>query len=85
MRLMVIAVGRVGSKSAAIQAHRCRARKYWAIARFSDDHTANCVRDNVHGLCKLHYPLGYVEDPAFGKFKTKREADAALARIEEIE
>lgn len=76
--LCVGGVGRVGSYAAAVQAKRSRARRYWAIFRFTNACSPRCrgTGDN-----HLHYPIGLVEATDHPKFKTKTAADQYLQEI----
>jgi hypothetical protein len=72
-RLSVHGFGRVGSRASAIRGGYMRSRQYWAVTRWSgtlvdpgDPHSSF---------------VGYVEAEEYGRFKTRREAEARLAEI----
>ena len=76
IRYEVRGVGRVGTYAAAKNAHRCRARKYWALFFWSKECTEDCsqhIGDQYVGG-HMHYPKGYVEVEGQPHFKTKTEA-----------
>jgi len=70
MRLAVRGFGRVG----AVRHGRCRSRHHWAIVRWDD--RPERPDDPISPL------IGWVEIAEFGQFKTKREAEQALAEKE---
>jgi len=77
MRLSVQGYGRIGSYATAKQNRRSRSRQYWAIARWDD--TPVRPEDPISPL------TGWVEVPEHGHYRTKTEAQAALARIQEVQ
>jgi len=84
---MVIGVGRVGSYDKARRGGYSRSRKYWAIARWSNEcRTVILNGERVLDCnCKVtgnHYPMGYVEDPSHGKFKTQTLANEYLENLQ---
>jgi hypothetical protein len=74
MRLSVQGYGRVGSYATAKRNRRCRARQYWAIARWDDT--------PVRPLDPISPVTGWVEVAEHGHYRTKTEAQAVLARIQ---
>jgi hypothetical protein len=80
--LSVIGVGRVGSYAKAKKGHYSRSRKYWTIARWSDECSCQC-RDLANGK-HLHYPKGRVALEGAPRFKTKKAAQDYLDNMEEV-
>lgn len=68
--LRVIGIGRVGTKAKAIQSHRCRNRKYWAIGYFDTRKRYEGTFNNI-----IAYPYGNRVCSDSPHFKTKREAE----------
>lgn len=87
---MVIGVGRVGSFDKARKGSYSRSRKYWAIAKWSNE--CRTVWQRIDGElvrgpdchCQttgVPHPIGYVEDPSHGKFKTQTAANEYLDKL----
>lgn len=88
---IVIGVGRVGSYDKARKGGYSRSRKYWAIAKWSNEcrtvlQRIDCELVRIPDChCKetgRHYPMGYVEDPSHGNLKTQTAANEYIVKLE---
>jgi hypothetical protein len=87
---IIIGVGRIGSYDKARKGGYSRSRQYWAIAKWSEE--CRTVLQRIGGElvripdchCQttgVHYPMGYVENPSHGKFKTQTAANEYLDKM----
>lgn len=87
---IVIGVGRVGSYAKTRNGCYSRSRKYWAIAKWSNecrtawqriDEELIKVPDCHCQTTVVHHPMGYVEDPSHGNFKTQKAANEYMENL----
>jgi hypothetical protein len=86
-----IGVGRVGSYAKARKGGYTRSRKYWAIAKWSNECRTVWQRIDAELIsvpdchCQttgVHHPMGYVEDSGHGQFKIQRAANEYMENLQ---